>query len=1227
MFFDIISMKRNRFILILLSLFVLLGNQKGFASQSPINRHYIIVVDQTIKNSNANMGVVYSNLCRWFRGENVEGLNMEASTIPKGQKFDVKNDAISLFTFGLPGDGQKMNSTYGQIHRDCYNHIKNPEQIFTEISSSLIHVCNRYVDGQCILYFDQSRVSQSFDDFLHGSLRGMFNGTDRLHTAISQNSGITMSHFVYPLIMDFVSKTESANEYYLILVSDFKSGLYSNNDQDDWNTLSHLTAGRHDVRTFFERQINIMKAPFVQADFLHFQSGDIGAKGTRIMHKSVVLKSQLYLTSSLSLSQADGDKFNLSKAVISFDRDNLTSIDSIGIIVSESGKVLCSKIIAKGPDAVKKIEKENREYEIPAIDNLDLSKSSLGDITVKYVFYTMSHDEDGNNILPVSLMSQQVISKDNITYVNEQLRKNMIIISVILVALDIVLLLCWLGRKKNISVDISRFAQKYIDVTNDKGAVELPCWFYAKGADAAKLRVSGKVTKLHSIAVGGSKKLYVRLQENKPEGFGYWVNGRRADDFVPIETTADGSFVFNLDISVDTATVNVHELSLCSVMLDFKVDTSFFGILKNTDVGIGATVFDFYFIEDLGRAWVGFDPGTSGSCMAVGNPNGALNDPNIEMVTVKSGTGNVNIIPSKLVFNKTLTEEVHTLTPGIDYQYGVEAEINWGASRNMPRFQSIKKLLGYKKSETDKIVIPTNGAPLRLSGVDIAHLLVKGLNSDLVSYLKGLSPKEHERIVGDQDMPQRAVVAIPNNYTLPKIQDMVESVRRLGTFKEIRYIYEAEGILFNYLRKTFKGKHPAAENIMVYDMGGATINLTVFQVRYVNKNNSTYYYISTLGRIGYAVGGDNIDVALMEHVFKMGNMPEQERHEYQMKHKSDILFQILRLKRNLIYANRTYGKTRDRFALDVIYDADLFGNKWATQLMERQLNLAKYTDDETFVDKILHDMLNSKEVEHFVYSKVEDAVAEIMKYPEVAKLAKVDKLIFAGRSTMFPNIKKTVTDTLEKCASTKNINILSTLFDDSEIKTSVAYGACWYGIYNGLVSLDNSRLSSAYGFKQTTGSDSKLNILLNQNSLFDEDNKVSCTADVQSNFDGDGQTVAFYQVMGSGTGDNLLSESNRYKVNYLTSIPVTQTTKSVSIEVGKNNTATCSVTFDTGITVSKSDVDIQTRDIAEENDWAYIFATTDKEDVTEAQTESQENLRRNINNQPKNKDNGVKLRF
>ena len=77
----------------------------------------------------------------------------------------------------------------------------------------------------------------------------------------------------------------------------------------------------------------------------------------------------------------------------------------------------------------------------------------------------------------------------------------------------------------------------------------------------------------------------------------------------------------------------------------------------------------------------------------------------------------------------------------------------------------------------------------------------------------------------------------------------------------------------------------------------------------------------------------------------------------------------------------------------------------------------------------------------------------------------------------------------------------------------------------------------------------------------------------------------------------MLAPENRHKVVFLTNIPVSSTTQSVGIEVDRNNMVTCSVEFDTGDEVKQTDIDIETRDITEENEWAYTFATENK-DVT-----------------------------
>lgn len=1177
---------------------------KANTEKLPINRHFIIVVDQTISSSNNNLKALYKGLCCWLQGkEPLQYIEQNASVVPTSLNFDQQNDAISLFAFGMPGNGHKMNSEYGRIHSECWNGSKSEQYVFKDVTKSLIHKRERYINGERVTAYNGQHDQMSLTTFLRDCLRPLFNSQDPLHNMISNNSGITMSHFVYPLIMNFISKEETANEYYLILVSDFKSGQYSNNDQDDKNTLYSLISGKSHIMAYFERQIKSMRAPFVQAEYLHFQAGDLGARGVRLIHKDIVMKSQLYLNSSLELSQERGNQFNLSEANITFDKDKATTIDSIGIMILEGKKLLSYRTIVRGDDEIANLLTEKREYEIPAQTSMDLGQSSLGDITVKYIFFTMSHDSEGNSVLPVSLTSQQIIAKESITYIDQEFRRTMTIVLITLSIIIIIAIMYWLGRKKEVVVNISRFAQKYVSVTKDRGAVELPCWFYVKDNNLNRIKVSGSVECCRKMTIGGMTKLYVRLQETKPNGFSYYVNGKECNNFLYIPLKGN-KFSFELDININPDIVDVRQLHTCSVMIDFKVETSVGGLFKHTDAGISPEVYDFYFIEDLGRAWVGFDPGTSGSCVAVGNPSGALNDPSISLVEVSRGRTMTKIIPSRIIFNKSFAgKSIDMLLPGVDYEYGIAADRNWRASRNMPRFQSIKKLLGYKKAEEDKIGVMAGGTTLKFSGVDLAHMLMRGLDRDLMEYLNNMSGTDRQRVTDNGECPQRAVVAIPNNYTLPKIEDMIASVERLGKFKEIRFIYEAEGVLFNYLRKTFGQKQSGTETVMVYDMGGATINLTVFRITYTSKNGSTYYNISTLGRIGYAVGGDNIDVALMEYIFTMVSDNENKRHDYEKKHKTEILEAILDLKKNIINANRCGAdpvKLGNSAAglLGALYDKEYFCHNVNNMLGSFGDIDDSAMEEVDFTKKTLQKLLDSKELIDFVYSRVKDAVAEILKYPEV-KPVMIDKLLFAGRSTMFPGIRSMV-ETFVKSHS-RRVKIPN-IFDDEEVKTSVAYGACWYGIYNGLVTLDNSRLTSAYGFKQTTGTDSILKVLLNQNSVFGDDNMVHGSIDIESLFDGDGQTVSFYQIMGSGTGDDLLSEKNRYKVNYLTGIPVTQLTQSIGIDVGRNNFATCSVTFDTGMTERRSDLDIQTRDITEENDWAYVFATTDEESKSAAST-------------------------
>lgn len=1155
------------------------------------NRHFIVIVDQTITDksvpfSQTQMDNLYKSLRAVFMGETyTHGLDMESTNIPQMTPFDSNRDAISLFSFCLTGS--RNIGDYSRICNTCIkaSYASNSsiahynETIFSDISKSLISKRERYHLHS--IHKDGDSTHDSLDVFLKSYLYPIFSKKDIKFQTLQNESGISLSHFVYPLVLNFIPKDETANEYYIIIVSDFKSGQSSNNDEDDYKRLKDLCPKYPQFLQYFKEQLKVLRAPFATIDYFHLQANGVGAKCYRLMMKSSIQKPELYMSSGLSIDETSIGTYKLSEGRINFTKDNLTSIDSIGVIIRDcTGKILYYEIL-KNSDF--KVE----DHEI-YIDNIKFTNdnSFFNEAEVTYTVYTMSHDNDGKDVLPVALTTSQTIT--NISTINQSLRNAMEIIFVIILIVATITFLVLRGRKKNFSnLSIGHFAQKYVDITEKEGAIELPCWFFKEGELFQSIRIKGTVGNVNTVSYGGRIKLKARLQDGSPTGIAYYINKKDATQFVDIELK-NRNFEFNVDMRIDPSKINVHTKNRCYVSLDFEIESSILGALRHSDYIQDIEPIEFFMTHDLGNSWVGFDPGTTGSCVTVGSPGGTPDNPNATLVAN-------TIIPSKLVLNKDITgSNISNLVPGEDYVYGIEAEQNWAAHihAHRPCYQSIKKLLGYKNSKDDMIVANFGNKKMSFTGLDLAHLLVKGLYKDLNKHLDNMSDNDRRRVAGKFGTPRRAVVAIPNNYTLPKILEMVDSIKRLNKFEEVRYIYEAEGILFSHFRKNYKEPHNKVENIVVYDMGGATINLSIFQVEYIEENGSTYYNIHTMGRIGYAVGGDNIDVALMEYLFTANEVISQiketkSRHEFQrnVNNKLEILRKILQMKLNIIMASEGSMKK-----LDVLGDAQVLQEYMRTLISNYgTLKENAFSDITNVAETMCNRILKSKEMQHYVYSNVKDAVSEIIQYESVSSLNRIDKIIFAGRSTLFPGIKENVKYAFAERFDMKSVKTYGGK-SAQEVKTDVSMGACWYGINTSLITLDNSRLFGTYGFKLTTNGEPKLEILLNQNSKFNNNGIVNGFKHIENRFDSDGNVVEFYQVMGSGKGGKqLFDPENRHKINNLGYVDVTTTTSEISMSVDLQNKVRCEVTFDTGHKVPLEE-QVTGRDITKENDWAYIFA-------------------------------------
>lgn len=1149
------------------------------------------MVDQTIEKDNPNFRLIYNSICKLLSGGDVlsVGIDKNASYLPElgVYKFDANVDQLSVFAFALTGASKNKGTDFCNIFEDKKS---KPDEIFQKISKSLLHERRSY-----------RSTRYAFDEYINKVVKPLFEGKDTVYKKRKEVSAITLSHYVYPLVLNYIDTNISAKEYILLIISDFKSGTFDVSDSSDRNRVIELLGENSKNFKYFEEEINNMRRPFVQAEICRMVSGDVSVFGTKLVVKKSLESTPLSLISNIELTENVNGKFKVSPSKILFKKDDVTQIDSLIIELKTTSGQFISKVVIDGYNI--EYDPDNWQLSIPEQTFEDADFGSLdGDAVLTYNLYTIA--KDGSNkksekLLPIVYSADRTIDSSEIHFINKKLRKAMIIIFTIFAIIGILVYLIFRGRKKHVLVSVGKFASKYVNVDNNKGAVELPCWFRRDKEFQKGIRVTGCISR-KGFSIGGKVKLLARLQDGQPEGFKYYINGKNADAFIPIEIKA-GSFMFNVDIAVNPSVIDDKDLSHCKVLIDFAIESSVFGKFRHVDYFDDVPPIEFYFTRDLGTAWVGLDPGTTGSCVSFGCTGGSLDDPNIAMVK-SNGKSSKDVIPSKLILNKNFgSMPITKLRPGEDYLYGDEADTKWNAAivDGQPCFQSIKKLLGYKNSGNDLIKIHFDDKTIRnVKGLELAHLLIKGLKKELDANIASLSRPDKVRYAGVNGRPQRAVVAIPNNYTLPKILDMVNSVRMLGDFSEVRYIYETEGVLFNYFRKNYRKVKAGSETIMIYDMGGATINLSVYKIDYRNKDGVIYYDVQTLARLGYAVGGDNIDVAIMEYIYTLDQIDTEyntveKRHKYQIEHKSDILRHVFSLKLNIIRAlNGENSKIEYLLQNKTGYATYLqdwlksYGNI-RKEMFDRFSFVAN--DKHPFAERIALEIIESMQLRQYVYNNVSDAVQEILCYPALKGVSKLNKIIFSGRSTMFPQIRDIVCK--ETYKKFKDFNVYEGLNGD-EVKTSVSYGACWYGIYNSLVTLDNSRLIGAYGYKITRDGNSNLKVLLNQNDAFDIHGKVSASEFVSSDFAADGNVVDFYQVMGSGQGERLFARNNRHKVNYIGSINVPITTERISMSVNRCNVVTCSVEFNTGDTDTVDDLNVLDRDITKENDWAYTFAAS-----------------------------------
>ncbi len=404
-------------------------------------------------------------------------------------------------------------------------------------------------------------------------------------------------------------------------------------------------------------------------------------------------------------------------------------------------------------------------------------------------------------------------------------------------------------------------------------------------------------------------------------------------------------------------------------------------------------------------------------------------------------------------------------------------------------------------------------------------------------------------MVNNNFNPKRAVFAIPNNFTATKIKALKKSVDALNLFKEIRFIYEAEAILLYYLfseRKTKSGEKVDVidnEKVLIFDMGGATINATLVQLNQGIQNNNTLYNIDILAKLGYGIGGDTIDYFLLKFINNKLSEVDRTQKGFLLDPKNRIknAMKALEIKKLMI---KHFYSEQNEFLLD---ETDFYNEFDKNQNAINKDAFKNSTDSDFY-----------KYLKENVLINIDDIIHDIFK---LANENEVNSIIMAGRSFMFPFVEQYLLESLSR----HNIEFdkkRALKFHGSKLKTVVAKGACLYGVNRNAIRLSNTKTNSSFGFKHTkTAGHATYQELISLGERFNHHANSSMVDSIkpfQDQFSLDSNLVRFLQVMGYNP-TKILDNDEKHKFSTLSKIPVTAKTNKIGVRVTEMDNVTCIV--------------------------------------------------------------------
>lgn len=1151
-------------------------NSKMFSNT--IRRHYMVAFDisgafvyklrRTNKLKETLTSLFKNKIPRSLIGENTTSLEMEKKY--ETPFFDFTKDQISFFHFGIPK--KKMN----QLFYDKY--LSDKIEIIENFKKEFITKKN-------LNWKKYSIKNNNIDKFI-----------DIMFESIPKSgfgNGVTLSNYVYPLVLDAVHSDLYAEEYILIIVSDFLTGSELGNKED------YLRL--RDIYKYYpyKRELSANAAPNVILNYINklsnafypikyfeyvfrsWQEG-LGIIAYKIKPKAGLQRSEdlsIFIDGNVDLKQIryQGDEYTLSESKLRFTHNDKLKVEDLNLTIEphvevENAKNFTYSLFKSSKNAVLRsndtanekeegFEKVSPQYNLKELNDVNLEDTNLGDVTLTYTANTVyTPSSTIGTSIKYAFDTKRYLDAQDIQYKSKlSSNKFQVWLISIIVFLLLVYILIIIAKPKNLSLIIETPLNESFEEINYKKEINgthhhtgKQLYPYLRWYEEKREQIfvfKGKVGLGNAFFRRLWKdKIYVKiLQEKSAPGYEIHLKNEEEsiagnDHALKVDYIKNGSFDFKLEIKkVDTLTKVDKRIKFEFVLEAFYEKSFLFFSKKLTSKPFK---YSFYIGPELGNHWVGIDPGTTGSCIAIGA------DGYEEVFIPKTPYGEDLIIPSMLTFLTGVDQkELRNGEPykNVKYFYGELAEKNSSREQRAPRtFRSIKKLLGF----TDTTRLNFTKLPIvsyDFQGKELCSLLIQGIYKELKETVAKSSKKEF--LVDEKFEPKRAVVAIPNNFTAQKTQDIVDSIKSLQQFEEIRCIYEAEANLMYYLFEEKKIVNNTT--VLLFDMGGSTINVTVALIKEKVIKNNTIYNIDILGKLGYGIGGDTIDYVIINFLNKylneLGIYEDAFDFSNDNQKKERLVTLALELKKEII---KNYNE-ESNLLIDNIKLGSAINSAFKTDVFigveDAIMEAFTRKEDRTYA------FFESQELQSLLLNNVRTVIEDILTVSQ----RKIDQVIFSGRSVVFPKIEETVLDILGKSSNP----IVYRLAID-KLKSAVAKGACLYGMNRSRIVLNSIKVNSWFAVKHsTTAHDFDLIKLIALGESYTGNSKVKKLHRrqlIESDFGLDGGMVNFYQIMGANPIESL-QKREKHKYNLLQQVRVDSMSEGVGIEVCENDDVVCEV--------------------------------------------------------------------